>query len=208
MQRAARAFWLREPGTGEIREVALPEPGAQDVVVRTLRSAVSRGTESLVFGGHVPPGQYDVMRAPFQDGGFPGPVKYGYLNVGLVEDGPRGLVGREVFCLHPHQTAYVVPADAVVPLPHGVPVERAVLAGIVETAVNALWDAPPLVGDRVTVVGAGVLGCSVARLASRVPEGSCEVATRGLPARPAAGSSGARARATGPLTAEPVPAPA
>jgi threonine dehydrogenase-like Zn-dependent dehydrogenase len=169
MQRAARAFWLREPGVGEIRDVALPDPGAHDVVVRTLRSAVSRGTESLVFGGRVPSGQYDAMRAPFQDGQFPGPVKYGYLNVGLVEEGPVGLVGREVFCLHPHQTAYVVPAEAVVPLPSGVPVERAVLAGIVETAVNALWDSPPLLGDRVTVVGAGVLGCSVARLASLVP---------------------------------------
>ncbi len=169
MQRTARAFWLREPGVGEIREVVLPEPRTHDVVVRTLRSAVSRGTESLVFGGHVPPGQHDAMRAPFQDGDFPGPVKYGYLNVGLVEEGPGDLLGRQVFCLHPHQTAYVVPSAAVVPVPDDVPVRRAVLAGIVETAVNALWDAPPLVGDRVTVVGAGVLGCSVARLVSRVP---------------------------------------
>lgn len=169
MQRAARAFWLREPGVGEIREVVLPEPRPHDVVVRTLRSAVSRGTESLVFGGRVPPGQYDAMRAPFQDGDFPGPVKYGYLNVGLVEEGPGDLLGRQVFCLHPHQTAYVVPSEAVVPVPDDVPVRRAVLAGIVETAVNALWDAPPLVGDRVTVVGAGALGCSVARLISRVP---------------------------------------
>jgi hypothetical protein len=169
MQREARAFWLREPGVGEIRDVLLPEPRGQDVVVRTLRSAVSRGTESIVFGGHVPPGQYDAMRAPFQDGDFPGPVKYGYLNVGHVEHGPDHLRGRTVFCLHPHQTAYVVPSSAVVPVPAEVPVARAVLAGIVETAVNALWDAPPLVGDRVAVVGAGVLGCSVARLASRVP---------------------------------------
>lgn len=169
MQREARAFWLREPGVGEIRDVALPEPRPDDVVVRTLRSAVSRGTESLVFGGHVPADQHDVMRAPFQDGDFPGPVKYGYLNVGRVEDGPDRLRGRTVFCLHPHQTAYVVPAAAVVEVPEGVPVRRAVLAGIVETAVNALWDAPPLVGDRVAVVGAGVLGCSVARLASRIP---------------------------------------
>ena len=137
--------------------------------MRTLRSAVSRGTETLVFGGHVPPSQYAAMRAPFQDGDFPGPVKYGYLNVGLVEGGPARLRGRTVFCLHPHQTAYVVPASAVTVVPDEVPVARAVLAGIVETAVNALWDAPPLVGDRVAVVGAGLLGCCVARLVSRVP---------------------------------------
>lgn len=165
----ARAFWLREPGVGEVRRGPLPRPGEQDVLVRTLRSAVSRGTESLVFGGHVPPSQYDVMRAPFQDGDFPGPVKYGYLNVGVVEAGPAPLRGRTVFCLHPHQTAYVVPATAVTVVPDGVPVSRAVLAGIVETAVNALWDAPPLVGDRVAVVGAGLLGCCVARLVARVP---------------------------------------
>lgn len=165
----ARAFWLVEPGVGEIRPTALPPPCPEDVTVRTIRSAVSRGTESLVFGGHVPPSQYAAMRAPFQDGEFPGPVKYGYLNVGVVEDGPGELRGRTVFCLHPHQTAYVVPASAVTVLPHDVPVARAVLAGIVETAVNALWDAPPLLGDRVTVVGAGVLGCCVARLLARVP---------------------------------------
>ena len=113
MRREARAFWLREPGVGEIRPTVLAPPRPEDVAVRTLRSALSRGTESLVFGGRVPPSQYDVMRAPFQDGEFPGPVKYGYLNVGLVEDGPAPLRGRTVFCLHPHQTAYVVPASAV-----------------------------------------------------------------------------------------------
>ncbi len=109
------------------------------------------------------------MRAPFQDGDFPGPVKYGYLNVGLVEDGPPHLRGRTVFCLHPHQTAYVVPASAVTVVPDDVPVPRAVLAGIVETAVNALWDAGPLVGDRVAVVGAGTVGCCLARLLTRIP---------------------------------------
>src|SRR4051794_29593634 len=159
----ARAFWLREPGRGEIRPVELPEPGRGDVVVRTLRSGVSRGTETLVFRGGVPP------RAPFQEGEFPGPVKYGYLNVGAVEEGPPALQGRTVFCLFPHQTAYVVPAGAVTVVPDGVPPARAVLAGTVETAVNALWDAAPLMGDRVAVVGAGMVGCCVARLLARFP---------------------------------------
>ena len=169
MEREALAFWLREPGAGEIRPVALAAPGPDEVVVRTLRSAVSRGTEALVFDGRVPPSQYDAMRAPFQDGAFPGPVKYGYLNVGVVEDGPAALRGRTVFCLHPHQTAYVVPASAVTVVPEEVPVARAVLTGIVETAVNALWDAAPLIGDRVAIVGAGTLGCCVARLLARFP---------------------------------------
>jgi threonine dehydrogenase-like Zn-dependent dehydrogenase len=159
----AHAFWLSAPGRGEIRPVSLPEPGRGDVVVRALRSGVSRGTETLAFRGAVPP------RAPFQEGEFPGPVKYGYLSVGAVEEGPAELRGRTVFCLYPHQTAYVVPAGAVTVVPDGVPLSRAVLAGTVETAVNALWDAAPMVGDRVAVVGAGMVGCCVARLLARFP---------------------------------------
>jgi len=169
VQDEAHAFWVGAPGRGEIRPAALPAPGPDDVLVRTLVSGVSRGTETLVFRGGVPPGQYEAMRAPFQEGDFPGPVKYGYLNVGVVEQGPPQLRGRTVFCLYPHQTAYVVPAAAVTVVPDGVPPARAVLAGTVETAVNALWDAAPLLGDSVAVVGAGMVGCCVARLLSRFP---------------------------------------
>lgn len=139
------------------------------MLVRTICSGVSRGTETLVFRGAVPPDQYEAMRAPFQEGDFPCPVKYGYLSVGTVEHGPADLRGRTVFCLYPHQSAYVVPAGAVTVVPEGVPPTRAVLAGTVETAVNALWDAAPLIGDRVTVVGAGMVGCCVARLLSAFP---------------------------------------
>jgi threonine dehydrogenase-like Zn-dependent dehydrogenase len=199
----ARAFWVREPGEGEIRVVPLPEPGPDDVVVRALHSGISRGTETLVFRGGVPAGQRAVMRAPFQDGEFPGPVKYGYLSVGVVERGPAELRGRTVFCLYPHQTRYVVPAAAVVPVPGEVPARRAVLAGTVETAVNALWDAPPLIGDRVTVVGAGMVGCCVARLLARVPgtrvelvdveAGRAQVAARlGVPFAPPEDATGGR----------------
>jgi len=166
--REALAFWLREPGVGEIRSVALPDPGPEDVLVRTLCSGISRGTETLVFRGGVPVSQYAAMRAPFQEGDFPAPVKYGYLSVGIVDAGPTALLGRTVFCLYPHQTAYVVPAAAVSTLPDGVPPTRAVLAGTVETAVNALWDVPPLIGDRISVVGAGMVGGCVARLLAGV----------------------------------------
>ena len=144
---SAQAFWITGPGAGDIRGAVLPDPGPDDVVVRTLFSGVSRGTERLVLQGRVPESQHEVMRAPFQDGDFPAPVKYGYLNVGVVEAGRADLVGRTVFCLYPHQTRYVVPASAVTPLPADLPAERAVLAGTMETAVNALWDAAPVLGD-------------------------------------------------------------
>ncbi|NEN04362.1 zinc-binding alcohol dehydrogenase [Diaminobutyricibacter tongyongensis] len=160
----ATAFWVDEPGVGVLRREPLPRIGEQDVLVRTLHTGVSRGTETSVFTGRVPVGERARMRAPFQEGEFPGPVKYGYLNVGVVEEGPAELLGQRVFTLFPHQSAFVVPADAVVPIPDGVPERRAVLAGAVETAVNVLWDAAPLLGDRVTVVGGGMIGCSIARL--------------------------------------------
>ncbi len=165
----ARAFWVRAPGEGELRPAGLADPGPADVVVRTVFSGISRGTEALVFRGGVPESQRQAMRAPHQEGDFPGPVKYGYLNVGVVESGPPGLLGRTVFCLYPHQSRYVVPASAVTVVPDGVPARRAVLAGTVETAVNALWDSAPLVGDRVAVVGAGMVGASVGRLLAQIP---------------------------------------
>jgi len=166
----AAAFWVPEPHRGEIRTEALPGPGPGEVLVRALHSGISRGTETLVFRGEVPKSQWDAMRAPHQDGDLGGAVKYGYLNVGVVVAGEPALVGRTVFCLYPHQTAYVVPAESVVVVPDDVPARRAVLAGTVETALNAMWDLGPLVGDRVTVVGAGMVGCCVARLLARIPE--------------------------------------
>ncbi|WP_410610316.1 zinc-dependent alcohol dehydrogenase [Amycolatopsis sp. lyj-109] len=164
-----QAFWVQSPGSGQLREERLPEPGPDDVLVRTLCSGVSRGTETLVFRGGVPASQHGVMRAPFQEGEFPGPVKYGYLNVGVVEHGPAHLAGKTVFCLYPHQTAYVVPAAAVTPVPESVPPGRAILAGTVETAVNAVWDARPRLGDRIAVIGAGMVGASVAKLLTGFP---------------------------------------
>ena len=163
------AFWIAAPGRGELRREALQAPGAGEASVRTLFSGVSRGTESLIFGGHVPTGEYERMRAPFQAGRFPGPVKYGYSSVGRVMQGPEALTGRTVFCLYPHQQRYVVPTDALYVLPDSVPAARAVLAANLETALNALWDSGAGPGDRITVIGAGSVGCLTAWLASRIP---------------------------------------
>lgn len=173
MSQANLAFWSLPPDRGELRPAALPALGEGEVCVRSLYSGISRGTECLVFRGEVPASEYQRMRAPFQQGDFPGPVKYGYISVGVVEDGrgsaARDLVGKEVFCLHPHQQRYIVPASAVVPLPAGLPAPRAVLAANMETAINAVWDAAPTVGERIAVIGAGVVGALVAWLCGRIP---------------------------------------
>lgn len=173
------AFWTLAPGRGELRPAALRPPAAGEVLVRSVYSAISRGTESLVFRGEVPASEYQRMRAPFQEGDFPGPVKYGYISVGVVEDGAgpeaAALLGRSVFCLHPHQQRYVVPASAVIALPPALPPARAVLAANMETAINACWDGAPALGERIAVVGAGVVGSLVAWLCARIPGAEVEL---------------------------------
>lgn len=168
-----RAFWVTAAGRGELRSQTLGRPEENEVLVRALYSGISRGTETLVLRGEVPPSEYERMRAPFQQGDFPAPVKYGYISVGEVEQGPPSLQGRPVFCLHPHQEHYIVPATAVTPLPDDVPPGRAVLAANLETAINGLWDAAPRIGDRVSVVGGGAVGCLMAWLAAGIA--GCEV---------------------------------
>lgn len=167
--REASAFWMTPSGRGELREERLPEPREDEAVVRALCSGISRGTERLVRSGAVPEDVAPLMRAPFQVGDFGDAVKYGYLSVGVVEQGPPGWEGTRVFCLFPHQDRYVVPMSALTVVPDDVPTRRAVLAGTVETAVNALWDAAPCIGDRVAVIGGGMVGCCVAALLARFP---------------------------------------
>jgi threonine dehydrogenase-like Zn-dependent dehydrogenase len=169
VDREARALWYVTRGRAELRPVVLAPRGLGDALVRTLWSGLSRGTERLVFEGRVSLSGDERMHAPFQEGTFPYPVKYGYCAVGVVEDGPVSLVGQTVFTLHPHQDRFVVPATAVVPVPETVPPRRAALAANMETALNGLWDSGAGPGDRILVVGAGVVGCLVAFLAGRLP---------------------------------------
>ncbi len=163
----ATSLWMTGPGTVELRSAEMPTPKSGEVLVRTRYSGISRGTERLVLAGRVPASEHERMRAPFQEGEFGFPVKYGYSSVGVVEDGPTELAGRAVFCLHPHQDHCIVPAAAVVPLPEDVPEGRAVLAANMETALNVIWDSGVSAGDRVAVVGCGVVGALAAHLAKR-----------------------------------------
>jgi 2-desacetyl-2-hydroxyethyl bacteriochlorophyllide A dehydrogenase len=165
----ARALWSVAPGRAELRAETLPAPAPGQVLVRTLHSGLSRGTERLVLEGRVPESEWGRMRAPLQAGDFPFPVKYGYCAVGVIEDGPAERLGQAVFCLHPHQDRFLAPGALCIPLPAGLPPARAVLGANMETALNILWDARPLLGERALVVGGGVVGLLVARLLARVP---------------------------------------
>ncbi|WP_019482992.1 zinc-dependent alcohol dehydrogenase, partial [Arthrobacter sp. TB 23] len=171
----SQSYWTTRPGHGELRTAPLPKRETEQALVRTLYSGISRGTETLVHDGRIPPEVAALMEAPFQEGTFGGPVKYGYLSVGVVEEGPDSLVGQRVFCLYPHQDRYVVPVSALTVIPDDVPSERAVLAGAVETAVNALWDARPCMGDRIAVVGGGMIGAALATLLRRFPLGRLQL---------------------------------
>jgi len=167
-EESSRALWFEEPGRCVHRKEPLPPKREDDVLIRTLYSGISRGTELLIFRGQVPESEYQRMRAPHQAGQFPFPVKYGYAAVGVIEEGPEAAIGRLVFCLHPHQDRFRVPASAVHTLPQNLPSQRAVLAANMETALNIIWDGGIQPGDRVAVFGAGVVGLLVAWIASRI----------------------------------------
>lgn len=169
MNEAGHALWYVTKGRAELRAESLPVPGPEQALVRTLWTGLSRGTERLVFEGRVSLSESERMRAPLQEGNFPFPVKYGYCAVGLVEKGPADLLGQPVFVLHPHQDRFVAPVAMLRHIPESVPARRAVLAANMETALNALWDSGAGPGDRILVVGAGVVGCLVAYLAARMP---------------------------------------
>ena len=189
----ALALWYAKAGVVDLRP-ALAKAGPGQALVRMLWSGLSRGTERLVFTGRVPASEHERMRAPLQEGSFPFPVKYGYCAVGLVEAAAEApeLVGRRVFCLHPHQTRFAVPIPMLTPLPEALPPRRAVLAANMETALNALWDSGAGPGDRIVVVGAGLVGLLVTYLAAGLPGADVTVVDLDASRQPIAESFGAR----------------
>lgn len=167
--RRTQALWIRGPGQADLHDETIVAPGPGYALVEARFGAISRGTERLVLDGRVPRSEWARMRCPHQAGEFSFPVKYGYAIVGDVIEGRPELIGRSCFCLHPHQSLFVVPEHDLHPVPDDVPPERAVLAANMETALNALWDGGASAGQRIAVIGAGVIGLLVAMLATRLP---------------------------------------
>lgn len=165
----ARALWIVAKGQGELREEPLPAPGPDELLIRTVFSGLSRGTERLVFHGGVPKSEHNRMRAPLMAGDFPFPVKYGYAAVGIVEGGAADWLGKTVFALAPHQDVQIVPQNLVSVVPDDIPARRALLAANMETALNAVWDSGAGPGDSITVVGAGIVGLLITRICARIP---------------------------------------
>ncbi len=163
------ALWYLRRGCAAIRNGNLGNIKPGQVRVRALFSAISRGTESLVFDGAVPEAEWGRMRAPMQEGDFPFPVKYGYQSVGRVIVGPEDMLGHCVFALHPHQTSFDASIDSVTVVPDEIPAARATLAGNMQTALTGLWDARPAPGDHIAVVGGGVVGLLTAWLCAKIP---------------------------------------
>jgi NADPH:quinone reductase-like Zn-dependent oxidoreductase len=196
-QTLTRALWYTAPWKAELREEALAAPLSGEVIVRSLYSGVSRGTERLVLSGEVGVSERERMRCPMQAGDFPFPVKYGYCAVGLVEQGDAKLLGRTVFVLHPHQDVFIAPAAMAYSVPKNVPARRAVLAANMETALNALWDSGAAPADRIAIVGGGVVGLLIGFLASKLPGAEVAIVDVCEERRPIAQAMGCRFTAQG-----------
>ena len=164
----SRALWYTSKDRVDLRPVEVAPPADNEVAIRALYSGLSRGTERLVLQGLVPASERTRMRCPRQDGTFPFPVKYGYALVGVVEAGPADRIGQTVFALNPHQERATILAADAHPLPAGLPARRAVLSANMETALTAIWDGGVAPGDKVLVVGGGVIGLLSAALAARI----------------------------------------
>ena len=150
-----------------------------EVMIATQFSAVSRGTERLVYQGNVPPSEQDRMKCPHQRGEFTFPIVYGYACVGEIieigNDVTKCKTGDRVFVLHPHQDISSVHENWVSPLPDNLPLDRATLSANAETALNAVWDAELKKTEKVAIIGAGVVGLLTGFIASKFTSEPIEI---------------------------------
>jgi 2-desacetyl-2-hydroxyethyl bacteriochlorophyllide A dehydrogenase len=168
-----RVVTFTAPRTVDVRNEPIPEPGPSAVRVQTEVSAISPGTEGLIYRDEAPAGMAADASIEALSGGLDYPITYGYAAVGRVEavgaDVDPGWEGQRVFAFQPHASHFVAAPDALIPLPDDVSNEDAVMIPNVETAVNLMMDGRPMIGERVVVFGQGVVGLLTTALASRHP---------------------------------------
>lgn len=170
----SQQLWLIAPYSVEYREQELGELGPDELLVRSLYSGISTGTEMLAYRGQLPRDQaLDSSMDALKNQSTAYPLQYGYANVGRVEvvgsQVDKGMIGRNIFALQPHATHYIVRAKAVVPLPETIYPETAIFLANMETAVNLVLDAKPALGEKVVILGQGVVGLLVSAILSRFP---------------------------------------
>jgi 2-desacetyl-2-hydroxyethyl bacteriochlorophyllide A dehydrogenase len=170
----SQQLWFTAPYSLEFREQELAEPGPDEILVRTLFSAISSGTEMLAYRGQLPRNlALDPSMAALENQATNYPLQYGYASVGRVEAAgdkvDKGMTGSHVFALQPHATHYLTKAGLVVKLPGSIAPEAAVFLANMETAVNLVLDAKPALGENVVVLGQGIVGLLVSAILSRFP---------------------------------------
>jgi threonine dehydrogenase-like Zn-dependent dehydrogenase len=165
----ANALWHNTSECSAVLEQELPDRNNHMLLIESLYSLVSLGTERLVASALMPVAIWNEMVVPYMEGSFSLPCKYGYSLVGRVLKGPAQYKGKTVHLMHPHQDKSWVNASSVYAIPPEIPAQRAVLASQVETAVNAIWDSRISLGDTILVAGFGLVGAIIALLASAIP---------------------------------------
>ncbi len=165
----AHALWHVDPAHSVLRQQTLGKLTPGECLVKTRFSMVSLGTERLVCKGGMSPEAYGPMTVPYMQGAFSFPLTYGYSLTGEVIDGPQEWLGERVHAMHPHQDLCVIHSHDLTVVPGNVPLDRAVLASNLETAVNGVWDGQPIMGQRVLVIGYGLIGALIAHLVKPIP---------------------------------------
>lgn len=167
------SLYFTAPREVRIRSERVDPPGAGEILVASRLSAVSAGTELLLYRNQFPPDLLLDETIPALQRPFSYPMKYGYAVVGQVLEAGAGVdrawIGRRVFGFHPHESHFLASPEHVVPLPEGLPAEDAVLLPSMETAVNFLMDGRPVIGERVAIFGQGVVGLMTTALLARLP---------------------------------------
>ena len=164
-----KSYWIDKKNKGYFKSGEISSIKSNELVIKTLFSGISYGTEKLVYSGKVPKSQKSLMKCPYQEGDFGTDIKYGYINVGKVVDGAKSYLGSNIFSLYPHQDFYKIPYDDVLVIPKKIPLTRCLLIPNLETAINAVWDTLPSAGDRILVIGAGIVGLLTAYLINKIP---------------------------------------